>query len=160
MTAKVAEFPSDVRVLSNHQALFISYLLYILVDLLVLNLFDEFWHRISIESFTISFFVAVILQVLLKATIKVEHKLAAYVQAKGGKYAKPKRIFATWLVLFGSKLVILEVVDLVFGDHVDFGGLVPFIVVVVGVFAAELLITKIFMSLGNETSEAHRQKVN
>jgi hypothetical protein len=158
MTNQVVAFPSDVRVLSSRQALFISYLLLVLVDLLVLNLFDEFWQRVTIESFTISLFVAVILQILLKLTIKLEHKLAAWVQNKGGKFVKTKRITATWLVLFISKIVILGIVNLIFGDSVHFGGVVPFIVVVVGVFAAEILITKVFMSLGNETSKAHDAK--
>ena len=36
---------------------------------------------------------------------------------------------ASWAVLFGSKFVILEAVDIVFGEDVDLGGVVPFIVI-------------------------------
>ena len=36
--------------------------------------------------------------------------------------ATAKRLLATWLVLFGSKFVILEAINIVFGDKVQFGG--------------------------------------
>ena len=147
---------ADVRVLSTRQALFTGYFLCVLIDLTVLNLFDEFWAPVEIRSFSISILVAVLLQILLKLTLAVEHRIADRYSEVPGKMATAKRLFWTWVVLFGSKFVILAIIDFVFGDLVDFGGVIPFIVVVVAVILAEVLVNKIFLALGNETSRRHK----
>ena len=134
-------------VITNRQRFFIRCLLFVLVDLTVLNLFVEYWHHIVIDSFTISLFTACLLQVLLRLTTKIERQIAVHFKAQSGKGALVKRFLATWVVLFLSKFVILEAVDLVFGDHVDFGGILPFICVVSAMLLAELLLTRVFYRL-------------
>ncbi len=49
---------------SKRQQLFITYTLAVLVDLTVLNLFNEYWDFVYIEFFTISLLTAVLLQFL------------------------------------------------------------------------------------------------
>lgn len=132
---------------SVRQGRFIRYMLYVLVDLTVLNLFVQYWDRIVIDSFSISLFTAALLQVLLKATLAVEHRIADHFRPRPGTGATIKRILATWAVLFGSKFVILETVDVVFGDHVDLGGLVPFIVLAMALLAAETILSRIYDAL-------------
>ena len=55
-----------------------------LVDLTVLNLFNEYWDFVYIEFFTISLLTAVLLQFLLKVTIAIEHRVAGYFESKTG----------------------------------------------------------------------------
>ena len=43
---------------------------------------------------------------------------------------------ALWVVAAGSKLVVLELVDLVFGDAVSLGGFVPVTLLVVALLAS------------------------
>jgi len=138
---------SGTIVITNRQRLFIRYLLLVLVDLTVLNLFVEYWHYVVIDSFTISLLAAFLLQVLLKLTTKIERRIADHFKVQPGKCALAKRFLATWAVLFGSKFVILEAVDLVFGDHVDFGGILPFIIVVLAIFVSELIVVRIYYRL-------------
>ena len=145
-----ANQPTEVRAPTRGQRLFLVYILFILVDLAVLNFFDEYWHRVHIGSFTISLLAAALLQVLLRLTLHIEHKTAEYFKNKGGKGAKGKRLFASWLVLFGSKFVILEAIDIVFGDSVEFGGVIPFIVVVVTIILTEAVLSKIYAMLGDQ----------
>ena len=147
--AKVELQDSGSILITNHQRFFIRYLLFVLVDLTVLNLFVEYWHYIVIDSFTISLFTAFLLQVLLRLTTKIERRIAVHFKVQSGKGALVKRFLATWLVLFLSKFVILEAVDLVFGDHVDFGGIIPFICVVSVMLLAELLLTRVFYRLAH-----------
>jgi hypothetical protein len=144
------DLPTDVRAPTKGQRLFLGYILFILVDLAVLNFFDEYWHKVVIESFTISLLAAALLQVLLRLTLHVEHRIADYFKAKGGKGAKAKRLFASWIVLFGSKFIILEAVDIVFGDHVEFGGVIPFIVVVIAIIITEAILSKIYTMLSDK----------
>jgi hypothetical protein len=132
---------------SPRQSEFIRYLLYILVDLVVLNVLVEFWDAIVIDSFTISLLTAILLQILLKATLAIERRIATYFEARPERWAPVARILAAWLVLLGSKFVILEIVDIVFGEHVEFGGVLPFIIVVVALLAAEHILERIYMAL-------------
>ena len=136
---------------STGQRLFLRYFTAILVDLVVLNLFAEYWEGVELDSFTVSLFAAVLLQVLLKLTLAVEHRVAAFFKAKEGAMAAALRFFFAWLVLFGSKFVILAAVDFAFGDWVHFHGpmhgVVAFIAVVVAMLAAEELIVRFYRRL-------------
>lgn len=136
---------------SSRQRAFLRYFTAVLVDLVVLNLFVEYWELVSADSFLVTLFAAVLLQLLLKLTILLEHWLAAYFNAKPGGFARFMRFFSAWLVLFGSKFVILEALSLAFGDNLRFGGpfhgLVALIVVVVAMLAVEAAIVVLYRRL-------------
>jgi len=144
--------PASAQTPSNRQRLFVMYFTAILIDLVVLNLFVEYSKYVVIDSFTVSVFCALLLQILLKLTIALEHRVAAFFKARQGGFAKFMRFFCAWLVLFGSKFVILEAIDLAFGHDVDFGGpfhgLVALIVVVVTMLVAEEAIVRLYRRLG------------
>ena len=117
----------------------------------MLGLFAEYWDYVSADSFTVILLAAVVLQVLLKLTIVLEHRVAAYFNAKPGGFAKFMRFFTAWLVLFGSKFVILEALVFAFGDKIHFGGplhgVVALIVVIIAMLAVEVILVKLFRSL-------------
>jgi hypothetical protein len=138
---------------SLRQRAFTRYLSATLMDLVVLNLFIEYWRDyVSADSFTITLLAAVVLQVLLKLTIVLEHRVAAYFNARPGGFAKFMRFFTAWLILFGSKFVILEALALAFGDGLRFGGpfhgIVALIVVVVVMLVVEAVLVKIYRRMG------------
>ena len=138
---------------NSMQRAFSRYFTAVLVDLVILNLFIEYWPTyVSASSFTITLVAAVLLQILLKLTIVLEHKVAAYYNARPGGFNKFMRFFTAWLILFGSKFVILEALVLVLGDRLKFGGpfhgIVALIGVVVVMLAVEVAIVKFYRSLG------------
>ena len=139
--------PADLQTISNRQRLFTRYFTAILIDLVVLNLFEEYWEHVVIDSFTVSLFVAILLQILLKLTIALESRVAAFFNARPGGVARFMRFFGAWLVLFGSKFVMLEAIDVAFGDNVDFGGpgdgLVALLVVTFTMLVAEEAIVRL-----------------
>ena len=139
---------------SNRQRLFVRYLMATLVDLTVLNVFDEYWQFVTVSSFTISILAALMLQVLLKATVALEHQVALLFKSRPGAFAKFMRFFTAWLILFGSKFVMLGVIDFVFGDAVLFAGplhgVVAFIAVVVAMLVAEEMIVRLYRRLGRK----------
>jgi hypothetical protein len=57
-----------------------------------------------------------------------------------------------WLVLFGSKFLILEVVDLVFGEHVELGKFLDVILLVIVLMVAREVFQRIYVSLGSRKS--------
>ena len=137
---------------SLRQRVFMRYFTAILVDLVVLQLFAEYWEHVYVSSATIALLAAVLLQILLKLTIVVEHRVAAFFNARPGGFNKFMRFFCAWLVLFGSKFVILEALVLAFGDRLRFGGpfhgIVALIVVVVVMLVAEVALVKFYRRLG------------
>ncbi|MBE9549845.1 MAG: hypothetical protein IMF09_10610 [Proteobacteria bacterium] len=136
---------------TSRQQLFIKYTLAILVDLTVLNLFNEYWDYVYIELFSISLLAAILLQFLLQLTLKIEHRVADYFKARPGLRPKIMRIVSAWAILFISKLLILEAINFAFGESVIFGGpvhgLISFIVVVIAMIVAERLVSRIYNSL-------------
>jgi len=136
---------------SPKQRVFLRYLTATLVDLLVLGLFAEFWSWVSVSSFTIMLVAAVVLQILLKITIVIEHKVAAFFNARPGGFNKFMRFFGAWVVLFGSKFVILEALALALGDRLRFGGpfhgIVALIAVVVVMLVVEAVLVKVYRRL-------------
>jgi len=138
---------------TTSQRMYIRYVSHMLIDLTILNLFEEYWQHVTVDSFTISILAAVILQVLLKVTLALENRVADYFKSKSGSLAKFLRWFCAWLILFGSKFVMLEAIDLSFGDRVKFTGplhgVVAFIVVVVVMVVAEGVVARIYRSLAD-----------
>lgn len=133
------------------EMLFIGYTLAILVDLTVINLFDEYWGYVTINSFSISLLAAVLMQLLLKLTIAGEHRLANYFKKKRGVTPKVLRGVSSYIILVGSKFVILEIFNIVFGDKVSFTGpwhgAIAFIVLIVAILAAEFVVGKVYYLL-------------
>jgi hypothetical protein len=136
---------------SRRQQLFVRYILFILIDLAVLNLFNEFWAYVSITYFSISLLAVLLLQILLQLTIAIEHRVAKYFIEKQGLKAKVHRALSTWLILFISKLVILQAINYAFGESVLFGGplhgVIAFIIVVITIIMAEQFFLRLYRSL-------------
>jgi hypothetical protein len=145
--------PVTAEMPSTKQRLFIRYFSGILIDLVVLNLFVEYWKNVSIDSFTTSLFAAVVLQVLLKLTVAIEHKVAGWFTGKTGGLMTFLRFFSAWLILFGSKFVILEALTLAFGDNVRFDGplhgIVALVAVIVVMLVAEEAMVRLYRKLGD-----------
>lgn len=137
--------------MSNHQLFFVKLVLAVLVDLVVLGLFNEYWEYVALDSFSIALVAAFLLQLLLKLTLILEHNVAAYFNKKPGTLPKVMRFLSAWAILFFSKLIILGAINYAFGDHVQFlgpfHGVIAFIVVVVAILVAEGVIAKIYKSL-------------
>ena len=152
-TATTKPGPGEGAALNARQVVFLRYLPFVLIDLVVINLYVEYWDKVVIDSFTITLFTACVMQLLLKLTMELEHRVAGYFNAKPGKFAVAMRWFLAWFIVFSSKFVILAVVDLIFGDHVDFGGIIPFFAVVFSILIAEALIARLAYSLGDDAGE-------
>jgi hypothetical protein len=150
-----ALMPRSVEGFTTRQRLFVRYFTGTLIDLVVLNLFVEYTDKVFVDTFTTSLLAAVLLQLLLKATIAVEHRVAAFFKARGGGWNTFMRWFCAWLVLFGSKFVILEALAITFGDKVRFGGIwhgiVTLIVVVVVMLIVEEVIVRLYRRLGDKS---------
>lgn len=150
MTTEAIAFPAPAAP-SRNQRLFLRYFTAVLVDMVVLGLFAQFWDRVHVSSFAITLGAALLLQILLKLTLALEHKVSDFWKAKEGGAATFGRIFSAWLILFGSKFVILYALDLTFSEAVHFDGalhgVVALILVLVVMLAAEEALLRFYRAL-------------
>lgn len=136
----------DLVTVTRRQQVFSGSVLNVLVNVVVLNLFVEFADEVVIDSFWISVLTAVLLTAMIGILARFEKRIHSYFFEKHSwRFAG---VVAIWVVLFGGKFVMLEVVDIVFGDHVSLGHLLEVILIVVAMMIAGQLMQAIYDSLG------------
>ena len=144
--------PASALAPTTSQQVFLRYFTAILIDLTVLGLFSEYWDAVVVSSFTVALVAALLLQLMLKATIALEHRIAGRFEGKSGTAAKIGRFGAAWAILFGSKFAMLWILGMVFGDrlvfHGAYHGVVAFIVLVVVMLLAEEAVVRFYRKLG------------
>ena len=94
----------------------------VLVYIVVLNLAIQFVPSVLSESFLLSLLTAVLLKVVLELVLRVKGTIVRRIRSAS---TTPRRVLAIAtlvLVLPASKLLVLELVALVFGDAVQLGG--------------------------------------
>ena len=106
--------------ITRSQRRFASWMTDVLVYIVVLNLFVEHHEAIFIESFSISILTAILLKLMLDAIGSVEKRVHSFFQQGEGPVFKALGYISLFAILFLGKLLILEVVDIVFGDEVSF----------------------------------------
>jgi len=144
----MAEKPTAELNITRAQYRFASALTEILVYIVVLNLFVEYVHTVIIDSFTVSILTAVLLWLMLRATVRIEHRVARYFRQKKGVSYRVLRYACVWAILFVSKFVILEVVAFVFAGRAALGHFFEIVAIVLALMASEALLRWIFRRLG------------
>ena len=139
---------STPKAMTRGQQRFLSWMTDVLVYIVVLNLFVEFVDTIVIDSFWISILTAVLLKLLLDAVIGLEHRVAAFFKGRGGTVNKVLGGVSQFAILFLSKFLILEVVNFVFGDHVELGHFVEIVSLIVAMIVSRLALQAVYVRLG------------
>lgn len=94
----------------------------VFVYVVVLNLVIEHVPSVISEGFTLSLLTAVLLKIALEVVLVLKGRLKLRLLAADTVRGKVGSALLLWSVAAGSKLVVLELVDLVFGDAVSLGG--------------------------------------
>lgn len=142
---------------TSRQRRFASFMTDVLIYVVVLNLFVEYVDSIIIDSFTISVFTAVLLKLMLDLILAFEHQVSDFFKKWDHSLSNVLRILSVWLILFSSKFLILEVVDIVFGDHVELGGFLSIIFLVIAMMVAREVFARIYEALGIEETESSEE---
>ncbi len=134
------------------QRRFASWMADVLVYVVVLNLFVEFVNAVVIDSFAISILTAVLLKLLLDLIFRFEHLVSGFFKRRSGAVFRILELVAAWAILFLSKFLLLEIVDIVFGDEVELGGLLDIIALVIALMATRQLFQLFYERLGERTA--------
>lgn len=94
----------------------------VFVYIVVLNLAIEYVPSVISESFTLSILTAILLKITLEVVLALKAPILR--RLKGASAAKQRVLWASalWVLAAGSKLVVLELISVVFGDDVSLGG--------------------------------------
>lgn len=101
------------------------------VYVVVLNLFVEHLPQVISEGFTLSLLTAVLLKGVLEVVVLAKNRAKDRFRRATTPAGKLVGAVALWLVLFGSKFLVLELVALVFGSRVSLGGFVSVTLLIV-----------------------------
>ncbi len=115
----------------------------VFVYVVVLNLAVEYVPSVISEGFTLSLLTAVLLKIALEVVIALKNNLIRRFHAATTRRAKVIVALCLWVVAAGSKLVVLNLVDLVFGDAVSLGGFIPVTLLVVALLASRAAVRRV-----------------
>ena len=112
----------------------------VFVYIVVLNLAIEYVPSVISESFTLSILTAILLKGSLEAVLAAKSAILA--RLKDASVARQKVAWAVvlWVLAAGSKILVLELISLVFGDAVSLGGFVSVTGLVLCLMVARALV--------------------
>src|SRR5262249_51369267 len=137
--------PAEAAMPSDRQRLFLLFFTGTLIDLVILGLFNQYSEHVHVKDFTTLVWASIVLQILLKLTIAAEHRILALFKNKTGAAWKALKFFTAWLILFGSKFVILEAISLAFDRDVHFSGIFHGIVWLIIVVVTMVIVEELFL---------------
>lgn len=118
-----------------------------LVDLVVyfviLNLAAILVPQVISESVPMSVVTAILLKLTLEAVIRIKNRVKRRFRAATTKSGKVAAGFGLWVVLAGSKFVILELEALLLGDAVSLGGFFSVTALVIVLMVAQSTVRKL-----------------
>jgi glucan phosphoethanolaminetransferase (alkaline phosphatase superfamily) len=106
----------------------------------VIGFFNDYTHVLHTRSYSITFALAIILQVLTYITFAIKKWVVKRSKRFDGPRGKFALIFGVWLVLFLSKFVFLWAIGVVFKDSVELTGFINILVVVATMTIAQKIL--------------------
>jgi hypothetical protein len=143
--------------ITRGQLVYVGWTMTLLAYITVLNLWVEFNPSVVIDSFVISIATAVVLLALLVLILGLEHRVKHWFSLREGSVYRVLGTFSTLLILFLSKFVILEVVDIIFGEHVELGHFVDVLILVLLLIVAQKVMVFAWDALGDKGSQADQE---
>jgi hypothetical protein len=135
--------------MQDKQKIFRNMLIGTLLYTVVIGFFNDYTDILHTRSYSITFALAVVLQLLTFATFYVKGLMVKRSRKFSGVRAKFALVFGVWIVLFLSKFVFLWAIGAIFNDSVELTGFVNIFVVVLTMTLAQRLLEYIDTRLAN-----------
>jgi hypothetical protein len=115
------------------RGMFLGTLLYTVV----IGFFNDYTNILSTRSYSITFTLAILLQILTCLTFKVKDFVVQKSKLFEGQKGKFVLVFGVWAVMFFSKFVFLWAIGLVFDESVQIDGFFNIFYVVLAMTLAQ-----------------------
>lgn len=132
---------------STNQKIFRELVLGTLVYSVVIGYFNDYTDILHTGSYSVTFAVAIVLQILTFLTLWIKRKTASWFQLKTGKFRKYGLYLSIWLILFLSKFIFLIAIDFVFAGQVEISGFFGLILIILCMTFLKELIDYIYRKL-------------
>jgi hypothetical protein len=116
---------------SPRQELFREMVLGTLVYAVVLGFFEDNTDILSTWSYSTTFFVAIVMQILTYITFWLKSLVVKYFKGKEGRKYQAALVFGVWLILFLSKFVFLAVIEYIFSSAVEISGFIGLALIII-----------------------------
>jgi hypothetical protein len=97
----------------------------VFVYLVVLGLFIQWFPAVISESFALAHRTAIVLKIVLEVVLRVKKRIVGRIRESNRSAIRVVNVLMLVLVMPGSKFVVLELVDVLFGGRVYLGGFLP-----------------------------------
>ncbi len=113
------------------------------VYVVVLNVAIQYLPAVISETFTLSLLTAALLKVTLEIVLVLKGAVLGRLRSATTQLAKTTSALMLWVVAAGSKLVVLWLIDIVFGGSVSLGGFVPVTVLVLALLVSRAAVRRL-----------------
>lgn len=133
---------------NKKQEVFREMVLGTLLYTVVLGFFNDYSKILSTGSYSTTFAVAIVMQLLTYGTFMIKDSVVQRFR-QGENPNNLGLILSVWFVLFISKFVFLAVIDTVFGQNVEISGFVGLLVIIACLTVAQKSVELLYTRLGD-----------
>lgn len=134
---------------NKKQEFFQSMVVGVLLYSVVLGFFNDYTDILYTSSYSITFLVAIVMQLLTYGTFAVKDWIKLLFKDKRGRWATFGLVFFVWLVLFLSKFVFLAVIEFLFPENVEISGFIGLLLIVASLTIAQKFVEIVYKKLGD-----------
>lgn len=135
---------------SRKQAIFRDMFVGILLYSVVLGFFNDYTNILHTGTYSVTFAVAVVMQILTYATFAFKDWVKDLFPKERQTKHKIGLGLSIWLIMFVSKFIFLGVISVVFKDEVEISGFVGLLLIIVCLTVAQKLVELIYGWLGDQ----------
>lgn len=110
-----------------------------LIYSVVLGFFNDYTDILHTTSYSTTFAVAIVMQLLTYLTFALKDRTKNYFSKYDGRFAKPALVFSIWFILFVSKFVFLGAIGVIFRHDVEISGFLGLMLIIICMTLAEKL---------------------
>ncbi len=114
----------------SNQEIFQQMVLGVLLYTVVLGFFNDYTDILYTSSYSTTFAVAIVMQLLTYATFMLKDKVVATLKQKN-KDSKAAIVGSVWFIVFTSKFVFLAVLNFLFGDYLEISGFFGLLLIII-----------------------------
>jgi len=134
---------------SSRQELFRTMFVGVLLYTVVLGFFNDYTHILHTGTYSVTFMVAIVLQVLTYLTFAFKDWVVKRIKNRGGNNQKLGIVLSVWAIMFFSKFVFLGAISVIFRGEVEISGFVGLLIIVACLTLVQWLVEAIYEKLGD-----------
>ncbi len=133
---------------NSRQQLFDDMFKGVLLYSVVLGFFNDYTTILHTKSYSVTFAVAIVMQILTYLTFAAKDKTVELARGRDSRSHKVRIGLSVWLVMFLSKFVFLEAISIIFRGEVQISNFVGLLIIIVTMTVAQRLIELAYRLLG------------